>query len=449
MQKYLLSVLLFLTTASLVFAQPTGNKADLEKERKEIQDELKEIQGMYNKVKGQTKQSLAQLNMLNRKINLQEKYISSINKELKFIDDDMYLSNLEIYRLKKQLDTLKVEYARTVVYAYKNRSSFDYVNFIFSASSVNDAIRRVSYLKSYRAYREKQVSTINETQDLIAKRQQQQLEKKTQKNVALQSQTKERVVLVDQKKEKDQVVAGLKSQEKDLQKEIGVRKKRDNDLKNAVLAIVRRDIENAKAAEAKNAAARKAEEERNKAAAAVTPTTPNSVAKTPANNNASTSVPKTVAPTVKKTESFLELNATDVALGADFSINRGKLPWPVDNGYVSIPFGRYVIEGTKIVGDNPGITIATASPGSAVKAVFDGEVSAVDSKLGSVFVRHGKYYTIYSNLGGINVSKGTIVKRGQVIGKVGEADEGAGGELNFILMVEKNNVNPASWLRGR
>ncbi|MGZ8525007.1 MAG: murein hydrolase activator EnvC family protein, partial [Chitinophagaceae bacterium] len=152
MRKSLLTVLFFLGTTGLLLAQ-TADKAELERERKEIQDELKEIQGMYNKVKGQTKQSLGQLNMLARKISLQERYISSINKELRMIDDDLYKSNLEIYRLQKQLDTLKSEYARTIVYSYKNRSSFDYVNFIFSANSFNDAIRRVAYLKSYRAYR--------------------------------------------------------------------------------------------------------------------------------------------------------------------------------------------------------------------------------------------------------------------------------------------------------
>src|SRR4029079_863949 len=113
--------------------------------------------------------------MLNRKIALQEQYISNINRELRSIDDDIYLSNLEIYRLQNQLDTLKVQYARSVVYAYKNRSNYDYLNFIFSASSFNDAVKRVAYLKNYRASREKQVGTILETQKLIEKRKKQQL----------------------------------------------------------------------------------------------------------------------------------------------------------------------------------------------------------------------------------------------------------------------------------
>jgi peptidoglycan hydrolase CwlO-like protein len=191
MHKFLFTVLAFLGITGFVAAQ-SSDKAELERERREIQNELKEIQGMYNKIKGQTKQSLGQLNMLSRKITLQERYIASINKEIRFIDDDIYRSNLEIYRLQKQLDTLKSEYAKTIVYAYKNRSSFDYVNFIFSANSFNDAIRRVAYLKSYRAYREQQVTTINETQQLIAKRQEQQLGRKQQKSTALQSQTTQR-----------------------------------------------------------------------------------------------------------------------------------------------------------------------------------------------------------------------------------------------------------------
>src|SRR6185295_18187234 len=184
------------------------------KERQEIQNELRQMQDMYNNVKGKTKLSLRQLNILKKKISLQERYINSINRELKMIDDDIYLSNLEIFRLQRQLDTLKTQYARTIVYAYKNRSSYDYVNFIFSANSFNDAIRRVAYLKSYRTYREKQVSTILETQQLIANRQKQQLGRKEQKNFALQMEVKERNVLDVQKKEKDAVVTELTSQEK-------------------------------------------------------------------------------------------------------------------------------------------------------------------------------------------------------------------------------------------
>jgi septal ring factor EnvC (AmiA/AmiB activator) len=443
MQKYLLTVLLFLGTVGLLFAQ-SGDKADLERERKEIQNELKEIQAMYDRVKGQTRQSLGQLNMLARKITLQERYISSINKELRMIDDDIYKSNLEIYRLQRQLDTLKSEYARTIVYSYKNRSSFDYVNFIFSANSFNDALRRVSYLKSYRAYREKQVATINETQALIAKRQEQQVGRKQQKNDALKSQTTQRNELADQKKEKDQVVTKLQSEGNELKKQIAAKKKRDRDLQNAITAIIRREIEAAKKKEAERLAAEKKERdrlaaERKKAEAAA-----------PATENPTATVKTPVKPEVveKKPESYLELNARDVKLGADFAINKGKLPWPVDKSFVKIPFGPYNVEGFKeIVGDNPGLTIGT-QVGSPVKAIFDGEVMAIHNygDAAAVIVRHGKYVTSYSNLSSVTVAKGSIVKTGFVVGRAGEGDDGS-GEVNFMLMIENKNVNPAAWLR--
>ena len=446
MRKKILLPLFLFGCIAVGYAQPQ-DKTQLEKERQEIQRELQEIQGMYNKVKGQTKQNLAQLNMLKRKIDLQEQYISSINKELRSIDDDIYLSELEIYRLNKQLDTLKAQYAKSIVYSYKNRSNYDYVNFIFSASSFNDAVKRIAYLKSYRAYREKQVSTIQETQQLIAQRKKQQLVRKDQKNVALQTQTKQVQELAVQKKEKDAVVSQLKSKEKELANQIASKKKRDRDLLNAVNAIVRRETEAAKAkAKAEADAKRKADEIAKKNDKTNNPVATSGTS-TGANSNPATT-PKRIE-TAKKPDSYLDLNANDVALNSSFQANKARLPWPVDKGVITLRFGTNKIENTLLTFDNPGITIATAAPGVPVKAVFDGEVSGVYN-LGdgmAVTIRHGKYFTTYSNLSGVSVTKGATIKTGQQIGKAGRDDEGSGGQIDFILMIESRNVDPAPWLR--
>ncbi len=440
----------------LSFGQVAQDKAKLEKERQALQKELSEIQAVYNKVKGQKKQTIGQLTLLQRKMNLQNQYINNINKEIRLLNDDIYLSNLEINRLKKQLDTLKTQYARSVVYAYKNRSNYDYLNFIFSASSFNDALKRIGYLKSYRAYRQQQVANILETQKLIEERKNQLLGKKTQKSSALQNQTQQMKVLEDQKKEKDAVVSKLKSQEKDLAKQIATRKKRDAQLKSAIAAVIRREIEIArkkaeeearKKREAELAEARRlAEEKRRRDAAAKTgtATTPTTKAAEP-----EAEITKAAEP-VKKPDSYLTLNDKDVKLASEFQSNRGRLPWPVDNGNVCIPYGTYTVEGTSLKGDNPGITICTPSPGTTVKAVFDGEVSSVGN-LGDgmmIVVRHGKYFTIYSNLGSVSVSKGTTVRTGQAIGRAGVDDEGgSGGKVDFLMMIETRNVNPEPWLR--
>jgi len=447
MKKNILLTLLIVTSGFFTADAQPQDKAQLEKERQEIQKELKEMQGMYDQIKGKSKQALSQLSVLNRKINLQERYINSINKEIKMIEDDLYLSNLEIYRLTKQLDTLKAEYARTVVYAYKNRSSYDYLNFIFSAGSFNDAVKRITYLKSYRAYRLKQVSTILETQDLIAKRKQQQIGRKEQKSVALQSQTKEKVVLDVEKKEKGAVLNQLKSQEKDLQRQIAAKKKKDRDLNNAIMAIIRREI---KAAEDKAkadalAAKKKADEDAKK-------NTPVTNTNTGATNPATVTTPVVTKPAevAKKPASYLELNAKDVALGSNFLGSKGRLPWPVDNGITTIHFGTYTIEGTSppLKGDNPGITIST-QVGSTVKSVFDGDVVGVYN-LGdgmAITIRHGKYFTTYSNLSSTSVKKGDAVKTGQALGRAGRDEESGGGQIDFILMIETKNVNPEPWLR--
>lgn len=410
----------------------------MEQERKAIQQEIRDLQSSLSKVKGQKKETLAKLAMLQRKLELQDRLIGNINKEIRIISDDIYVSNVEITRLQRQLDTLKKEYAQSVVYAYKNKSSYDYLNFIFSASTFNDALKRVSYLRSYRAYRQQQVTNIEETQKLIEDRKQQLLGKQSQKKSALQNQQQQMAELAEQKKEKDAVVAKLKSQENDLSKQMAVKRKRDNALKGQIAAIVRREIEKArKEEEARLAAARKKEADAAKAAKANNTST----------GNAATTAAAPKAAPKKKTESYLTLNEGQRKLAASFESNRGSLPWPVDNGAVTIPFGTSKIEGLTM--DNPGITISTPSAGTTVKAVFDGEVSAV-SNLGDgmmVMIKHGKYFTVYSNLSGASVSKGDQVRTGQSIGRTAEADDGSGGQLDFMLMVESRNVNPSPWLK--
>jgi peptidoglycan hydrolase CwlO-like protein len=238
--KPLLPLILLLLFSSLALAQ---DKDKMERERQAIQNELKEIQTVYKKVKGQKKETIGQLNLLQQKMALQDKYIGNINKEIKLINNDIYTSAVAMNNLKRQLDTLKEQYARSVVYAYKNRSTYDYLNFIFSANSFNDALKRIAYLKSYRSYREQQVASIRETQELIEERRQQLMGKQTQKKSALQNQTKQLDELENQKKEKDAVVAKLKSQESELSQQIAAKRKRDKQLKSAIAAVIRREIE--------------------------------------------------------------------------------------------------------------------------------------------------------------------------------------------------------------
>src|SRR6187549_2623536 len=163
MRKIVLYLLSFLFI-TVVAAQ---SREDLEKQRKQIQQEITELQRTQASIQKDKKANLAQLSLIQSKIKKRNAVINNINDQVKLIDNSIFSNNREIYRLRKQVDTLKEQYARTVVYAYQNRSSYDMINFLFSASSFNDAIRRIQYLKSYRGYREEQVENINKAQNLL------------------------------------------------------------------------------------------------------------------------------------------------------------------------------------------------------------------------------------------------------------------------------------------
>jgi len=441
--KKTLSLFLCIAISMAAVTVHAQDKSQMEKEREEIKRQIDEIEGAYNEIKGQKKETLGQLSLIQRKLKLQDRYVLTINKEIRSIDDDIYLSALEIIRLQHQLDTLKKQYARSIVYAYKNKSNFGYLNFIFSAGNFNDALKRVQYLKSYRAFREQQVENIVQTQKLIEQRKQTQVIKKGQKSEALKDQAKQLVVLEDQKKEKDRVMNNLKSQEKGIKKQLAEKRKRDNQLKNSIASIIRREIEEARK---KARAEAEAEAKANAAKKASTPATTPSTTNPEKSSSENASVTRRPASEAKPMKSALDYTVKDVALNSSFEKNKRKLPWPVDKGFVGITFGRNVVNGLAF--DSPGISIITPSPGAAVKAVFEGEVAAVYN-LGdgmAITIRHGKYFTTYSNLSSVSVNKKDVIQTGQVIGKNAAAEEGNGGQVDFILMIETKNVNPEPWL---
>jgi septal ring factor EnvC (AmiA/AmiB activator) len=440
--RLLIITLAFIVAASSgVVAQTQAqsqNRSELERQRAEIQDEISAVKNSLDQTKKNRKASLGQLALLQRKLRLREAAINNINRQIDFIQNDIGRSRSEIAKLKKDLDTLKVQYQKSVVYAYKNRSNYDFLNFIFSASSFNDALKRVEYLKSYRAYREQQSNTIVSTQDLLQKKIGNLEESRKEKDEVLEKQQKEKVALVEEKKEKDVVINKLKSRESELSKELSNKQKADNKLRASIRAAIDREIKLArlKALE---------EDKRLKAEAAAAAKVANPAAGK--SDVAVAEAPKKEEATVRK--SIFDATPGGEIISDNFEKNRGKLPWPVDKGNIKIPFGTYSIAGTKLKGTNPGLTLETEE-GSPVKAIFDGEVVSVFDVEGesNVLIRHGKYFTTYGNLASSSVAKGNKVKSGQTIGKAGSNSDG-NGEIEFLLLQETKNLDPAIWIRRR
>ena len=432
-----------LILSSVAFSQqPTQSRSDLEKERAAIQKQIEDVKQSLDETKKNRKETLGQLALLQRKLRLRESAIQNINEQVNFIQNDMNQSWRDILKLRKELDTLKIQYSESVVYAYKNRSNYDFLNFIFSSTNFNDAVKRIAYLKSYRAYREERAQNIAKTQVLLQNKIDGLKVKREEKDVVLKKQNKEKEVLEDEKKEKDQFVSKLKSRERELQKDLATKKRQDGKLQAALRAAINREVKLARDREAavekrritENAANEKANSSKENNSPGSSPSTkPNVITNTPA-----------VKP---KTTSALAATPEGMIVSENFEKNRGRLPWPVEMGHVSIPFGPYEIEGIKVKSNNPGITIET-QVGISVKAVFDGQVSSVFNIEGTaaVLIRHGKYFTSYSNLSSVSVTKGESVKAGQIIGKAGDNSDG-NGEIQLIMMNENKNLNPEQWLR--
>lgn len=428
MQKIILTVAAIFIFFTATTAQV--NKDELQKQRQQLRKEIEETERVLNQTKKTTKENLGQLSLINKRLDLQGNVIQNITGQLKFIENDIYKSQREVNKLARTLDTLKREYAISMVYAYKNRNSYDFLNFIFSASSFNDAIKRITYLKSYRSYREQQGENIVRTQQLLQQRINELSGNKQKKNIALHEKNKEMTVLEKQQAEKEKIVAVLKGKQKELTAQINNKRKQDAKLKGMIAAMIKREIDNAR----KKAEADKAERDR--------------LAKlnNKTNNNNDVAVTKpNVTKVPKKTESVLVSSEADRVLDANFERNRGSLPWPSD-GFILSRYGPNVLPGG-VEYNNPGVSLGT-SIGSAVKAIFDGEVTLVNSMDDKqvVFIKHGKYFTVYSNLSSASVSRGQTVRTGQVVGRAGANDDGQ-GEVDLIIMKESNNVNPEQWLR--
>ncbi len=434
MQRKIVTILVFLFFTLNAGAQQPEDKDALQKEREKLKQEIAETERALAEVRKTAKVNIGGLTLINKKIDLQGNVIDNISGEIKNLDNNIYTAQKDIQKMSRVLDTLKEEYAKSMVYAYMNRSNYDYLNFIFSASSFNDAIKRVAYLKSYRNYREMQAENILTTQQMLENRIKVLSGTKQRKNVVLEERDKELTLLERQQQEKQLIVNKIKGQQKELTAQVNDKKKQDAKLRNMISAMIRREIEIARADAAKK------EKERLAAAKKNAPATNNSSA----SNTSSTKTTK--APVEKRpTGSVLVSTEADKALDANFERNRGSLPWPAA-GFISAHFGRITLPGG-IDYDNPGVTIG-AKIGESVKAVFDGEVTLVSyiEDKQAVFLKHGKYFTVYSNLASANVQRGDNVKTGQVIGKAGSNDEGQ-GQVDFIIMKESNNVNPEQWLK--
>ncbi|MEC4048218.1 peptidoglycan DD-metalloendopeptidase family protein [Flavobacterium sp. SUN046] len=415
MSKFLFSIaFLFLTAA----AWSQQSQEELEQKKAKLQEEIHEKEMMLQDVRKKEKSVVKLLAIQKDKIGLKEKLIHTTEKQTKLLSNDMYINQVEINHLKKELVDLKADYAEMIVKSYKSRSTQSRAMFLLSSENFLQAYKRLQYMKQYSSYRKMQGEEIKDKTQKLADHNAKLSGQKTEKQKLIVEQEKERKDLEQEKIEQEKIANSLKKDKKQIAAEI---KKKQQETKK-IDAQIQKLIRDAIAEANRKAAAAKAKA-----------------------NPKTTTVAETKA---IETSTKIVLTPEGQLVSNSFKANKGRLPWPVEKGAISLGYGDQPHPVYKsLVIHNSGIEITTEA-GANARAVFGGEVTKVIviSPLNkAICVQHGDYFTVYQNLSTVNVSAGDKVSTKQVLGKVRTNAEGK-TILKFMISQNTTYANPQTWL---
>jgi septal ring factor EnvC (AmiA/AmiB activator) len=448
--KKIIFLFISVIIVTTVTAQSNQSREDLQKQEQSLRKELDELNQLLEQTKRNKKSSLGQLAMLRSKIAKREALVNGIKNQVKILDAAIYNNQMDVQKLNKDLDTLKSKYAKSIIFSYKGRSGYEYLNFLFSANSFNDAVKRITYLKSYRQNRESQARTIDLSQKDLNDKIGQLSSNKKDRLKTLTVQNEQLQVLEQDRKEQDKVIKQLKSKEEEITAQVRQKESQRRKMQQALTALIKREIQEAEKREKERLAKIKAANDAAKAKAATENATANNNSTPKANLKIGKVDGGLTSTTDNRPYSALETTEEGRETSISFENNKGNLPWPVDKGNVYVHFGVENIPGTKLTRKSDGIEIALPK-GSPVKSVANGTVIYVGDVNGdlSVFVKHGKYFTTYSHLSSTSVKALQEVRAGTVLGRSGINLDGEGALLFSINNEKVVYFDPENWLKNR
>jgi septal ring factor EnvC (AmiA/AmiB activator) len=424
------------------------DKNELENRKKKLQQEIQQFNKELEETRKDKRASMRGLLLLNQKIMKRQALINNINSQLEYTNSEISENVSNINQLNARLKTLRDNYARMILYAYKNRNQSSMLTFLGKSDDFNQSVRRVEYLKRIADARKVQITQINTTTDELNTAVKKLEVIKEDQSKLLESKEKEKQIFNEEKDEKEKVVAQLQTKEKDLKQQIRKKQEDANKLNLAIKRVIEEEVRKAREAAIANAKKKKKELEKSEKQKKDNNTSSPAIVKEEHKKIEKANQEIAEAESAKGSTEVFALSAENQKLSSGFENNRNRLPWPVASGVVVSSYGEHehpVLKGIKI--KNNGIDIKTKS-NSDSRAVFDGEVTGVISIPGAgkaVIVRHGEYLSVYSNLLATSVSKGEKVKARQMIGTIANGDSGA-GELHFEIWKGQTLQNPQVWL---
>lgn len=408
MLKHKLQILFFtlfiVMSNNALFSQA---KANLQKKYNSILKDIKGIESLIEETENKKIQSLSQLNSLSAKINSRKTLIGNISEQIIVLDKSINNKKTQVNSLNSDIDKLKDDYAKMVYYSYKNLNTTSTISFLLSAETFNQALRRLNYLKYYAKGRQIQAEHLKETIAGIEVKVQKLEYEKELKQKLLNEEEQQRKILVTEKLQKDNLVVKLQNDSQKLKDQIAKKNQSALVLNNQIQKMIKEEI---LAAETKA----KKHKEKNSAEAA-------------------------------------EFEKKEIKLSSDFASNKGKLPWPVSTGHIIERFGKHPHPTlSNVTISNNGIDIRTEN-GQYALAIFDGVVVNsfyLPTTQNSIIVKHGEYFTVYSNLKTVIVNLGDQVKIGQKLGLAYTATDNT-SKVHLEVWKSTTKLNPEVWIKAK
>lgn len=401
-QSYKLIFILSIMLCSALGFSQSAKQQELEARKEELIREIKKINTLRLENKSKEKSQLTLIQEFKHKINVLDNLIKVTNQQTNLISRDINYNQRKITSLRGELKVLKADYAEMMVKSYKSKNQQSRIMFLLSAENFKQAYKRMQYMRQYTDHQKEQGETIKEkTAELQAI------------NLDLLKQQEAKKTLIAENREVQKSLESERKQHEELMKSIK---------KN--LSVYTAQI-------------KQKQQEADRIDAEIDRIIKEAIAKSNKKAGKTTN-----------TTSFA-LTAEEKILSSNFVANKGKLPWPVEKGYVTLGYGTqpHPIDKSLTIKSN-GVRIATEK-GSKVRAVFNGEVSAV-LKMKNVnpivMIRHGDYLTLYKNLSSVYVKEGDKVTTKQVIGEVFTNPSNGETILSFSISKGIATENPASWV---
>lgn len=406
----------------------------LELKKANLLKEIKEVQSLLSTSKKKERDILSELNAQTKKIQLQENLINNSQKQKRNLSNDIYVNTLAANKLKRELKVLQADYAKTVRMSFKSRSDQSKVLFILSSESFLQAYKRIQYLKQYANFRKSQGDDLQRKTEELAKINANLEVQKIKQQKIIDEQEQQRKVLEVDRQKQNELMALVKKDNKQFNSQIKTKQNETKKIDQEIKRLIQKSIEeaNRRAREAREKAEREARAKAEREAKA--------------KGKPVESVKPTVSKPVVSSPGKLDMTPEDTALANSFKANKGRLPWPVEKGNITLGYGDQPHpDYPQLTIHNSGVEITTES-GAAVRSVYEGEVMNIQIIGGTraVSIRHGEYITVYQNLSSVSVSVGQKVSTKQRIGTV--ASSNGKSVLKFVISQNTSINNPQSWL---